>query len=171
MELDKEIIDTFQEETNGLISELRGVVEKLEDHEGSFPKELLEEFANKADRIMGTAKTFESMYPDHRAFMHIGKFGELCKATGYKAGVLNNMGLIKIFAAFWADTLDIVENLCKNIGNQASLNGVMSTDIPLLQKRLTWLAQQIVNLTKGTGVEAQGQINVDGILKRMGIDV
>ncbi len=120
---------------------------------------------------MGTAKTFEGMYPGHAVFSQIGKFGELCKATGYKASTLQHQGLVPIFAAFWADTLDIMEDLCTNVGDETKLKSVTSNYIPVLQKRLTWLAQQIVNLTKGGNLEAQGQINVDGILKRMGIEV
>lgn len=169
MELDKDIIESFQEESNGLINELRDIIEALEDHKGDFPKNLLEDFANKADRIMGTAKTFETMCPDQKIFVQIGKFGELCKATGYKASTMNSNALVPIFAAFWADTVDIMEDLCSNIGNEQKLQDVTKSYIPILQKRLVWLAQQIVAQTKGTGAEAT--INVDGILKRMGIEV
>ncbi|MGE3610588.1 MAG: hypothetical protein AB7I27_13440 [Bacteriovoracaceae bacterium] len=169
MELDKDIIESFQEESNQIIKELRTVIEALEDHQGDFPKNLLEEFANKSDRIMGTAKTFETMCPDHKVFGQIGKFGELCKATGYKASTLNIIGLVPIFAAFWADTIDIMEELCENIGDSEKLNSVTKEYIPTLQKRLIWLAEQIVNKTKGSNVQAA--INVDGILKRMGIEV
>lgn len=169
MELDREIIGSFQEEANEIINSLRIVVEALEDHTGEFPKSLLEEFANKADRMMGAAKTFDTMYPGHKVFDQIGKFGELCKATGYKASVLNHQALVPIFAAFWADTLDILEELCQNVGDEDKIRNHSNNYIPLLQKRLTWLAKQVVELTKGTSAEAQSTINVDGILKRMGI--
>ncbi len=172
MELDNEIINSFQEEANGIIEELRSIVEKLEDNDHtSFPKELLEEFANKTDRIMGTAKTFSEMYPDHQVFQQMGKFGELCKATGYKAATLNHIGLIPIFAAFWADTIDILSDLTENVGDPEKLKVVTKTYIPTLQKRLVWLAQQIVSITKGEGAAEQSKINVDGLLKKMGIDV
>ncbi len=152
-----------------MISELRGVVEALEDHQGEFPKALLEEFANKTDRIMGTANTFASMAPEWTVFGHLGKFGELCKATGYKAAVLNNMALVPIFAAFWADTLDIMEEMITHVGDAEKLKGVTEGMGPILQRRLVWLAQQIVNLTKGEDVTQATTINVDGILKKMGI--
>lgn len=171
MQLDNEIIESFQEEANQIIGELKVVVEKLEDHSGSFPKELLEDFANKADRIMGTANTFSTMYPDHKIFSQIGKFGELCKATGYKATTLNHQGLVPIFAAFWADTLDIMEELCNNVGDDGKIKDLTKGYIPVLQKRLTWLAHQIVSLTKGGAAESESKINVDGILRRMGIEV
>jgi hypothetical protein len=168
MILDTEMIETFQEEAKEIIQELHEIVERLEDHKGPFPKGLLEEFANKADRIMGTAKTFESMAPDHKVFQQLGKFGELCKATGYKASVLNIDSLIPIFAAFWADTLDIMSDLV-SIAGEADPTDKMSSFAPVLHKRLTWLAKQIVSLTKGTAAEGQAAINVDGILRKMGI--
>ena len=171
MELDKEIIDSFQEEANSILEELRGIIDQLEDSKDTFPKTLLEEFANKTDRIMGAAKTFGDMYPDHAVFGQIGKFGELCKATGYKASTLNHIGLVPIFAAFWADALDILDELCKNVGDPEKLKGVTTNYIPILQKRLVWLAQQIVTITKGAGAAEAAKINVDGLLKKMGIDV
>lgn len=171
MELDKEIIDSFQEEAKSILEELRELIEQLEDTKDLFPKALLEEFANKTDRIMGAAKTFGDMYPDHQVFAQIGKFGELCKATGYKASTLNHIGLVPIFAAFWADTLDILDELCQNVGNPEKLKEVTTNYIPTLQKRLVWLAQQIVSITKGTGAAESSKINVDGLLKKMGIDV
>jgi hypothetical protein len=171
MVLDQEIIESFTDEANAIVEDLRLVVEKLEDHQGQFPRDLLEEFANKADRLMGTCQTFAAMYPNQNIFIQIGKFGELCKATGYKAAAIQNDGLVPIFAAFWADTIDIIAELCQNIGNEDKLKLVTQSYIPVLQKRLTWLAQQIVNLTKGSASASTSAINVDGILRRMGITV
>ena len=171
MELDKDIIDSFQEEANGLLEELRTIIDKLEDSTEVFPKDLLEDFANKTDRIMGTARTFETMNEGHKVFQQVGKFAELCKATGYKASTLNHLGLIPIFAAFWADTVDILQELVDNVGEPEKLKEVTQTYIPTLQKRLVWLAQQIVTITKGAGAAEEAKINVDGLLKKMGIEV
>ena len=169
-QLDNEIIESFQSEANELLAELKVIVEKMEDTADVFPKALLEEFANKTDRLMGTAKTFEAMCPGHKVFFQIGKFCELCKATGYKASTLNHLQLIPIFSAFWMDTIDMLELLCKNIQYPEKLEEVTKSFGPMLQKRLVWLAQQIVSLTKG-GEAGQAIINVDGLLKKMGIDV
>lgn len=171
MSLDPEIIESFQSEANDLLSELRSVVDKLEEETPTFPKELLQEFANKTDRIMGTANTFFSMYPEHQVFQQIGNFAALCKATGYKASTLNNLSLIVIFAAFWADTLDILEEMIANVGDEEKLKEVNKSSAPLLQKRLVWLAQKIVSFTKGTEGGEQAAINVDGLLRKLGIDV
>lgn len=170
MELDKEIIESFQEEANVLLNELREIIDRLEEQTDVFPKELLEEFANKTDRIMGTASTFEAMCEDKKVFQQVGMFAALCKATGYKASTLNHLVLIPIFAAFWADTLDILQDLVDHVGDPEKLKEVTKSYIPTLQKRLVWLAQQIVTITKGTEA-GSSKIDVDGLLKKMGIEV
>lgn len=170
MELDKEIIDNFQAEAKSILNEIKITLEALEESQDAFPKALLEEFALKIDRIMGTANTFALMYPNHRPFDQIGRFSALCKATGYKASTLNNPNLIPIFAAFWADTIDIIEEICEHIDNEQKLKDVTQSYIPVLQKRLVWLAQQIINQTKGTEA-GESKINVDGLLKKLGFDI
>lgn len=171
LDIDKEILDGFRVEANELLGDLKNIVEKLEDSKDTFPKALLEEFANKTDRIMGAAKTFEQMAPGHPVFNQIAKFSELCKATGYKASTLNHLNLIPIFAAFWADTIDILEDLVLHCEDPEKVKEVTQSYIPTLQKRLVWLAQQIVTITKGGGAVDEAKINVDGLLKKMGIDV
>ncbi len=169
MLLDKEILDGFKDEARGLLSELTQIIEQIEDHEGEFPKTLIEEFANRTDRIMGAAKTFETMAPEMQIFVHIGKFAELCKATGYKAATLNQSALVPVFAAFWADTLEMMEELCEHVDQTDKVEATLQGFGPVLQKRLTWLAEQIVKFSKGSTAEAS--INVDGILRRLGIKV
>lgn len=171
MVLDDEIIESFREEANTLLEELRTIINQLEDTEDSFPKDLLEEFANKTDRLMGTANTFDEMAPGNPVFQQIGKFGELCKVTGYKASTLNHQKLIPIFAAFWADTVDILQELVDNVGDAMKIKEVTHSYIPTLQKRLIWLAQQILTITKGADHVEQSKINVDGLLRKLGLEV
>lgn len=165
--LDKEILDGFKEETSVLLAETQKIIESIEDTVDQVPKQLIEDFANRMDRIMGAAKTFEMMDPEMKIFVQIGKFGELCKATGYKAATINRPALVPIFAAFWADTNDMMIQLCANVDDTAKIDESLKTLSPLLQKRLTWLAEQIVKLTKDSPDATA--INVDGILKRMGL--
>ncbi len=169
MELDTEMIDIFKEEANAILEELKVVIEKLEEHEGSFPKSLLEEFGNKTDRIMGTANTFYAQYPGAEVFKQIGNFGALCKATGYKASTINTLALVPIFASFWGDSVDIMEELINNVESPEKVMEINKTSAPLLQKRLMWLAGQIVQITKSqTGVEPPA-MDVDGLLKKLGV--
>lgn len=167
MILDKEILDGFIEETSLLLKEAINIIEAIEDTQDEVPKALIEDFANRMDRIMGTVRTFEQMAPESKSFPMIGKFCELCKATGYKAATLNKPQLIPIFAAFWADTVEMLETLCANVGDEDKAQKAIQDFAPALQKRLTWLAEQIVKLTKDA--PDTSAINVDGILKRMGL--
>jgi hypothetical protein len=171
MAMDKEIISSFKSEAKSILQELETVIEDLESHEGSFPRELMEDFANKTDRIMGTAQMFHSQYPDQDVFRLIGNFGALCKATGYKASTLKNESLIPIFAAFWADTVEIMNDLCINVDQPEKLVEINKKNAPVLQKRLTWLAEQIVKITKSDPNADAAKINVDGLLKKLGIVV
>ena len=171
MPVDKEIIDSFKEEAKNILEELVVVIEKLEEHEGEFPRTLLEEFANKTDRIMGTANTFFTQFPDQEVFRQIGNFGALCKATGYKASTLNHNILIPIFASFWADTIEIMSELCSNVDQPEKLQEINRENAPVLQRRLTWLAEQIVKINKSSSTTDDSKINVDGLLKKLGINV
>lgn len=171
MELDIEIVESFKEEAKEVLTQLEEVVEKLEENEGEFPRVLLEDFANKTDRIMGTANTFYQQYPEHEVFKLLGNFGALCKATGYKASTLNHLGLIPIFAAFWADTLEIMGQMVENIEKPENLTQISKKSAPVLHKRLTWLAEQIVKITKTDSNIESSKINVDGLLKKLGIEV
>lgn len=171
MPIDNEIIDSFKEEAKGILSELESVIENLEEYEGEFPRALLEDFANKTDRIMGTANTFFTQYPEHEVFKQIGNFGALCKATGYKASTLNHKVLIPIFAAFWADTIEIMEELCNNVDKPEQLQEINKKNAPVLHRRLTWLAEQIVKITKTDPNAEAAKINVDGLLRKLGIEI
>lgn len=171
MELDTEIVEIFKEEAKEVLAELEEVVEKLEETAGVFPRGLLEEFANKTDRIMGTANTFYQQYPDYEVFKLLGNFGALCKATGYKASTFNQIEIIPIFAAFWADTIEIMNEMVKNIDKPEVLALISKKSAPVLQKRLTWLAEQIVKLSKSDSNIQASKIDVDGLLKKLGIQV
>ncbi len=167
MILDKEILDGFKEETSILLKEATNIIESIEDTVDGVPKSLIEDFANRMDRIMGAAKTFAEMSDDKKVFNLIGKFAELCKATGYKAATIDKAVLVPIFAAFWADTIEMLEKLCSLVDDEVKAEESIKDFSPILQKRLTWLAEQIIKSSKDSADTSS--INVDGILKRMGL--
>jgi hypothetical protein len=169
--IDPEIINVFQQEANTLLVDLRQIIEKLEDVEDDFPKELLEEFGNKTDRIMGTATTFTEICPGHPVLIQIGNFCELCKVTSYKASTLNDANLIPIFTGFWADTVDMLQELVTNVNDPQKVMTMTRGYIPTLHKRLLWLAEQIVAIYKNRDIKDKAIINVDGLLKKLGVDV
>ena len=165
------IFDEFKIEAIGILDEILLVVNELEEEHEAFPKEKIEEFALKTDRLMGAAKTFNLMYPDYESLLHIARITELCKVTGYKASTLSNTQLVPIFSAFWADAIDIIRELVESVEDTAKIKEVTANFIPTLRKRLMWLAQQIIDTTKTDKTSDQSKINVDGLLKKMGFDV
>lgn len=143
--LDKEIVDDFRAETNALISELYDIVENLESYtEGSpYPQQDLADFSQKIDRIMGAAQTLSTLDESHQGLKRIGKISELCKGLGYSAAQNENSKSIPIFAAFWADTLELIEKLVETLDDAEKSDLAFREMSALLQKRLEWLTTKI----------------------------
>lgn len=157
--LDKEILDGFREESNQLMEELVEVVEKLEVRSATFPKEHLEQFAQRIDRIMGSAKTMCEMDPSHIGLQKIGKIAELCKRMGYMAADTKNPKVVPLFAAFWADTVDVINDLLVALDNPAKTEALIKSFISVLQGRLEWLAKQVASMAPPS---ATGTIRMTG---------
>ena len=167
--LDEDIIEGFREETKGLMSELMTVVDGLEEEHQEFPKALVEEFALKIDRIMGTSQTMEQMAPEHKGLKTISNIAGLCKATGYKAIEVAQIPLIPIFAGFWADTIEAVEDLVDALDDAEKTESIVNKFTQSLQGRLTWLAKKVSELKPADGGGDMSQIQVDALLKSFGI--
>ncbi|MCM2322842.1 MAG: hypothetical protein NDJ90_06235 [Oligoflexia bacterium] len=141
--LEKDILDSFRAESNELLTDLGRIVQRLEQEHATFPAELLAEFAQKIDRIMGAAKTVSITAPDHAGLIWIGRITELCKLAGYKAAEKRQTALLPIFAGFWADTLEHMDSLLKNLEDPAKCAEISKGFSGVLQGRLKWLAQQL----------------------------
>lgn len=166
--LDPEILEAFKEESHQLMEELNVVVEKLEEWDGEqFPSALLEEFAGKIDRIMGTAKTLLETDPQNKGLALLGKLGELCKATGYKAAAAGFSPLIPIFAGFWADTVEVIEKVITHVEKNEETQKTAAQSGALLQNRLTWLAKQVEKLVPDKKEAQQSQSEVDALLESL----
>lgn len=142
MELDKELLTDFCTESNGLVDELEAVVEKLEEAEG-FPVAEMKEFAQKVDRIMGTAKTILMMAPGHPGITFLSVITEMCKTIGYQAVALNKAPLVPIFAGFWAETVEVMRELLAVLDSPEKTQSLIQARSASLQKRLTWLADKV----------------------------
>lgn len=164
--MDKEIIEGFQTEAKEILSELSLVVEFLENVVSDFPADKLTEFAQKIDRIMGTAKTLEMESPNHAGLTRIGKIAELCKSLGYSASQLKIPEVIPIFAAFWADTLDIISELIESLEDERKTEAISNRFSLVLQKRLTWLSDKVKVLGKTSASKGVSQLDVDALLKQ-----
>src|SRR4051812_22031931 len=94
--MDKDILDGFKEEANQILKELDKVIESLELPHKDFPSQLLSEFSQKIDRIMGAAKTLGLEDPHHMGLKRISQISQICKALGYRAAEVKVLSLIPI---------------------------------------------------------------------------
>ncbi len=138
--MDAEILGYFKEEAREILAELEPIVEKIE--EGGGP-EMLAQFAQRIDRIMGSAKTLLIEDPSNLALKRIGDLSSLCKTLGYKAAAANAASLLPFFAAFWADTLEVISGLVEALGDPARAEKVAGSFAGVLQKRLEWLFNKL----------------------------
>lgn len=163
MELDKEILQDFQTESEGLMDELEAVVEELEDAAGSgtFPDAKMKEFAQKVDRIMGTAKTLLTMGPGHSGITFLANVSEMCKTMGYQAVALQRAPLLPIFAGFWAETVEVMREVLAALTAADGGKSVVAARSAHLEKRLQWLAEKVA-----PGNEAEKQ-KVIALLKKL----
>ena len=143
--LDTEILNGFREESNQLTKELMDVVEKLEDveKEDPFPGALLEEFSQKVDRIMGAAKTISMFDPDHQGLKRIAAIAELSKRLGYRAAEQKRSALVPIFAGFWADTTEVLQELIEVLDDEVESARLAKAFSSVVEKRLQWLSDQM----------------------------
>lgn len=121
------------------MKELSAVVQKIENAEGSFPDALLEEFAQKIDRIMGAAQTLEMLAPGNLCLERVGKIAEVCKSIGYKAAKKKEIKVLPYCSAFWADTIELMEALLQNVEDPDKSAEISKKFSKILQGRLEWL--------------------------------
>ena len=168
--MDAEILEGFREEANQILKELAPVVEALEEAASVFPADRLTEFAQKIDRIMGAAKTLGMLNPDHQGLKRIGLITEICKALGYKASEIKRSEVLPLFAAFWADTLDVVSELIDVLEDEVKSAAIADRFSLVLQKRLKWLSEKLAAFeSTATAAKGSEQIDVDALLKELGV--
>lgn len=168
MTLEKELVEGFQDDCRTIIEELGDVVEKIEEStSGAFPAPLLSDFSQKIDRIMGAAQTLSMADPEHQGLARIGKIAELCKRVGYKAAEQKDPRLLPIFSAFWADTIDVMEELVEGVNDVEVTKRVVQSFSKVLQGRLEWLSKQVE--PKGPQNLNQGSIDLIQLGKDLGL--
>ena len=142
--LDQEILNDFRTESNQLVAELEEIIEALESSTpGQFPTESLKEFSQKIDRIMGAAKTLLMMAPEHPGLIFLANISEMCKTMGYQAAALQKAPLLPIFAGFWADTVEVINELLACLGSEQECRVLVADKSASLKKRLSWLADKV----------------------------
>ncbi len=153
-----DILTDFQKEAKDLLSELEPIVENLEETEGKFPAEELAQFAQKIDRIMGAAETLNQLDINHQGLKRIGAIARLCKGLGYKAAELKTTELIPLFAAFWADTLEVLSGLIDAAADEERSKSLADSFAKILQGRLDWLTGKVEQAVPNGAIQSQIEI-------------
>lgn len=149
--LNQRILTEFLEETKKLLSEMEGIVEKLDGRvNDGFPVQLLSDFANRIDRIMGALKTFIAMDSDLAHLQPLAILAEMCKRTGYQAARLGIPEIIPLIASFWADVIDLFNKILEAAHSPEEVHKIARGIAPVLEKRLYWLAIQMTKLSGQT---------------------
>jgi hypothetical protein len=146
--LDQSILSDFVTESKSLLEDLSTVVASLEAESPDFPEEDLKDFALKIDRIMGAVKTIVQLDDapagrENQGLIAIGKLAEACKSLGYKAAEKKKAALMPFFAAFWAETIELISELLDHVDNREKTAELVKTHSPVLQNRLKWLLSKI----------------------------
>lgn len=147
--MDEEILSGFKQESQEILVELEKLIELMEANpQNPFEKEL-PEYSQKIDRIMGAAKTLSMEAPEHLGLKRIGAITALCKQLGYNAGLTKDPRLLPFFAAFFADTLEVLQELVGVVEDEAKSKEISQQYSSVLQKRLEWLASKVVQGVTG----------------------
>jgi len=168
--IDKEVLDGFREEALQLLGELEAITEALESAGAKFPAGELEQFAQKIDRIMGAAQTLNQLAPEHQGLQRVGAITQLCKSLGYKAAAAKASSLVPFFAAFWADTLEVLEELIENLDDDAKSKELAGAFANTLQNRLKWLGEKVQKVSpNASGAPAIASASeIEQLLKNLG---
>ena len=142
-----EILTEFKQESNGLINEL---IEILEGVEGDISQRgRLEEYGQKVDRIMGTAKSLATADIAKDIMEKIGNYGELCKIVGYKCSQIDkNAGLFDLVIAFLLDATEMLQKMVEDV-DQGKLDFKSLLGQTFLD-RLKWIDRQLGEGLRGT---------------------
>lgn len=161
--IDEEILNEFKLESGQLLRDLSTLVEQLEAWAGEFPKAIVEEFAVKADRIMDASKTIGMLEPENKGFYRLGYVAQLCKYIGYKASQNATPQLTNILAAFWADAVEVLEELLNTVDKPEENEVVSKNFAVILQGRLKWLLNQV----DPVGSKSLSTEEVDELVKKI----
>lgn len=132
----------FQTESQTILGELLSVVDDLENAEDFDPK-LFAEFAQKIDRIMGGAETLALLDPEHTGLKFMAETARLCKQIGYKVSESKNPALVPIVAGFWADVVEVLQTLVRNLEDIPACQRITEGFSGTLKSRLEWIAKQL----------------------------
>jgi Sec7-like guanine-nucleotide exchange factor len=141
--MDKEIIDAFKEESKQILAELSETLASLKTPKSETYRSKMADFAQKIDRIMGTAQTLSVDDPKHSGLKMIGQLGALCKSSGYKSSETVKLQQAPLLAAFWTDCLTVISELIDAMDNLPKTTQITSGLGATLLGRLEGLNQKL----------------------------
>ena len=153
----KDVVLDFCRESEQIFEELQNYLEDFEDNPAEL--ELLENFGQAIDRVMGAAKSLGAA--------KVGSFCELGKTIAYKASQSQDENLIQIVVAVLFDTVDILGALVKNI-KEKQKESVENISLETFSTRLKWLAEKFQDITRSS-VAVNDQKSIDELLKDLGL--
>lgn len=133
----KEIVIEFCDESDGLLEKLRDTLDDFEDDPSKG--ELLEEFGQTIDRIMGAAKT-----------LGLNDLGQLCqmgKIIGYKGSQAKEQALKEVTGGVLFDLTDLLEVLLTNVREGKTEH---EYNVDAFKDRLQWLAGKLKHIERAS---------------------
>jgi chemotaxis protein histidine kinase CheA len=134
-----EILREYIHDAQSILKDLNQILELLEEDPSRF--ELLEEFGQKVDRIMGAAK---SMGLDLS-----GKISDYCKRSSYKAAQAQSPQLTVICTAFLAEAVEDLEVITNSLyhSGQEEMDPVL---LKTLYSRMEFLASRLSHIERSS---------------------
>jgi len=163
------MLSLFKEESSGLIEDLLAILNEIEGEPDQHQR--LEEFGQKVDRIMGSAKTLFSTL-SNSTVQSIGAYAELCKILGYQGSQIeNNEELYSIVVAFLIDATETLKTMTQSLGTASEKSAKEWLSSTFLD-RLKWISSKFGTQTRKTiaGGTADGttQDEILKVLKSLG---
>ena len=173
-----ELLGDFKQESLGLIED---TLVLLEDIEGVVSRiKELENFGQIIDRIMGGAKSLETLITNSSYLSEIGTYAEICKLVGYKGSQIeDNPIFFNVVVALLLDAVEVLQKFISDLGakTQCSVSETLSNT---LLERLRWVDTQFPKDTRGTlsldkspENKDEGALNsseIDDLLKSLGCE-
>ena len=156
----KEMVQDFCKESKDIFNGLENL---LEDYEETPNPEILEEFGQRIDRVMGAAKSLEAN--------RMGAFCELGKTISYKASQATDQKLLDIVVSILFDTIDILKKVNSKV-NDDQVEDVENLNLDAFGTRLHWIADKFKDIQRASvdiGASLKDQKSIDDLLSELGL--
>lgn len=170
--IDKDIVKDFIEESKTIIQDLVGLLDKIE---GDFSKvKQLEDYGQRVDRIMGSAKSLALMESSESPLHIISDYAALCKAVGYQASQIdNNPQFYDICVALLQDATETLADWVARLEEGSAVNLKNSLSATFLE-RLRWVSNQFgadiqTSVSTKKNKKKMDQHEIDELLRKLGV--